>query len=156
MKRDIRSAGLKALKSIPLATRTKKSQEIVAQVLKELKPYKNISVFESFDWEVDTIPLIESLLKDGKNVYVPKVISQEEMIMIDIDTQDVANKDDIEVIIVPCVSFWNKCRIGYGRGYYDRYLKDFKGRTILIAFKEQERQFTPDQFDVPVQEMIIK
>ena len=41
-----------------------------------------------------------------------------------------------EVLLVPIVGFDPSCnRIGYGAGFYDRYLKNFKGLTIGVSFE---------------------
>ena len=52
---------------------------------------------------------------------------------------ELVNKSDIDIIIVPLLYFdkYNN-RAGYGGGYYDRYLKDYKGITIGVAYDFQE------------------
>ena len=88
--------------------------------------------------EVDTIPIIEKAWSEGKSVYVPKVYG-EIMHFIRIDSFDDVAKgnfgimepvsDDISdpedgVIIMPGVAFDAELnRIGFGGGYYDRYLE---------------------------------
>ena len=49
------------------------------------------------------------------------------------------DKNDIDIIIVPLLYFdkYNN-RVGYGKGFYDRYLKDYKGITIGVAYDFQE------------------
>jgi 5-formyltetrahydrofolate cyclo-ligase len=50
-------------------------------------------------------------------------------------------KEEIEVILVPCVGFnKKKDRLGHGGGYYDRYLKDCKALKIGIAFEAQKTE----------------
>lgn len=50
-------------------------------------------------------------------------------------------KEEIEVILVPCVGFnGKKDRLGHGGGYYDRYLKDCKALKIGIAFEVQKTE----------------
>lgn len=49
------------------------------------------------------------------------------------------DKEDISHIIIPCVGFdEDHYRIGYGGGYYDRYLKDVKATKIGVAFDIQK------------------
>lgn len=52
---------------------------------------------------------------------------------------ELVKKEDIDIIIVPLLYFdkYNN-RVGYGGGYYDRYLADYKGITIGVAYDFQE------------------
>ena len=62
-------------------------------------------------------------------------------------------KEDLDLILVPGLGFdRNGYRIGYGKGYYDRFLKDFKGVSVGIAFEFQimALPLVTDQWDVPV------
>ena len=50
----------------------------------------------------------------------------------------IVTPEDIDVIIVPGLVFdTKKNRIGYGKGYFDRYLKNIKDHKIGICFDEQ-------------------
>ncbi len=53
-----------------------------------------------------------------------------------------------QVLIIPMLCFWNGYRIGYGKGYYDRYLaKHPSSIRIGIAYDEQEEPFEPNPWD---------
>lgn len=64
-------------------------------------------------------------------------------------------KETIDLLIVPGLIF-NEAhyRIGFGGGYYDRFLQDFKGKTVSLVFPEQQGVFSPESFDIPIQELI--
>ena len=48
-------------------------------------------------------------------------------------------KEDIDVILIPCLAFnKDKYRLGYGGGYYDCYLKESQALKIGIAFEIQK------------------
>lgn len=123
--------------------------------------YKNaqdIFIYVSFGSEVDTHKIINRALKDKKNVYVPKTdMNKKEMIAVkihslselnvdsygilapvNVDKTLIANKFDI--IVMPGVAF-DKLgnRIGYGGGYYDKYIKNNIRATkkIALAYEEQ-------------------
>ncbi|MBQ3253291.1 MAG: 5-formyltetrahydrofolate cyclo-ligase [Acholeplasmatales bacterium] len=47
------------------------------------------------------------------------------------------NRDKIECFIIPCVAISNtNQRLGYGKGYYDKYLDGYKGIKIGVCYKE--------------------
>lgn len=136
---------------------------------------KTIAVTISRYPEVDTTMIIEQLWKLGKIVVVPKChpktkemsfyaikhFSQLETVYMDlqepiIEQTKLITKDQIETIIVPGIVFNNKgYRIGYGGGYYDRYLSNFEGTCIALAFDEQIINVVPvEAYDIPVHTII--
>lgn len=68
----------------------------------------------------------------------------------------VVNKDEIDLMFVPSLLV-NKegYRIGYGKGYYDRYLKDSNIKTISVVYEELYLEFSCEKHDVKVDEVII-
>lgn len=116
------------------------------------KSSKNIFVYVSFRDEINTIKLIERALLESKNVYVPKVYNKiKTMKAIFIDSLDnlernkmgilepkddtlVIDKNNIDLIIVPGAVFDKSFnRIGYGGGYYDKYLEEIRKKDNKIA-----------------------
>lgn len=116
------------------------------------KDAKTILVYVSFNGEVETHRFIKYALKDGKNICIPKVLSKEDgMKAIKIDSFDELKKGaygilepknltkkieekDIELILIPGVAFdKNGGRIGYGGGFYDKFLKKVRKDTFKIA-----------------------
>ena len=152
----------------------KSFEEILYKKLFENENFKNancIALTIPFGTEINTYPIIEKLLKNGKIVCSPicekesrkmtfyKINSLDELVegYYGIKTppkieENIIKKDEIDLIWVPGVGFdKNNYRIGFGGGYYDRYLKDFKGYTISLAFKEQIVEKVPtNEFDLPV------
>ena len=64
-------------------------------------------------------------------------------------------KSEIDLIHVPGVVFNDEgYRIGYGAGYYDRYLSDFEGETVSMVYPCQKHDFQPDNYDIPVKEVV--
>lgn len=68
----------------------------------------------------------------------------------------VVDRSQIDLIHVPGLVFTTEdYRIGYGGGYYDRYLIGYKGHTISTLYPFQIQEFIPDDHDIPVQEVLM-
>jgi len=135
---------------------------------------KNIMLYLSFNKEVNTFPLAAWCLDNGKSVIAPYCIQSTKQIIpfkINNLTNDLtkstfgimepkhnllekANIEDIDLIIVPGVAFDEHCnRIGFGAGYYDRFLprKTKNTPTIGIAYDYQLIDTIPQGvYDVPL------
>ena len=72
-------------------------------------------------------------------------------------SNELMNRDEIDVFIVPCVGITkDRQRIGYGKGYYDRYLKGYKGITIGVNYKELSNiDFKCDSWDLVLDYVIV-
>lgn len=142
---------------IPQKERAEKSLIITEKLLKmpELLQSGVVFTYISFKDEVDTSKLICSLIGIGKTVAVPVCKSDGIMEAYEIKGTDgliknrygisepdihksvLVPKNSIDTIIVPGLAFdKNGFRLGYGGGYYDRYIDGFIGKTIGITFHE--------------------
>lgn len=158
----------------------KKSCEITKKIIQSelYKETKVIGVYSSLPSEVDTISLIISALSDRKVVALPKVVNKEELEFYSISkleeleargafgikeplakVEKFIDKDKIDLMIVPGICFdKNKNRVGFGKGFYDRYLAD-KNNVIKIGicFEEQVLQndfISTDEYDIKM-DMVI-
>lgn len=134
--------------------------EISNQIYKnliELDLYKNsksIFVYLSMDKEIDTSKIINHALENGKEVFVPYLenrnMSLRRLKSLD-DLTDGAygiktskNNESItnpDLSLVPGLSFdENKNRLGYGGGYYDKYLANSQTTSIGL-FADVTRSF---------------
>ena len=143
--------------------------------LQEWKAAQCIGITISHKPELDTDKIIEQAIKENKIVVVPKSNAREKTmefkrmyseadlepgyanLLEPKETLQTYNKQQIDLLIVPGVVYRHDgYRIGFGGGFYDRFLVDYKGATVSIAFEEQMNdQFTINKYDIPVQ-MIIK
>ena len=127
------------------------------------KKAKSIFIYLSFGSEIDTRPMNRhSFQKWGREVYIPKVYkSNKDMKAIRLNSYDnleensmgiLEPKDDssfiakenIDLIIVPGAVFdIHGNRIGYGGGYYDRFLADIKDKRnkVVLAYDLQVVDF---------------
>jgi 5-formyltetrahydrofolate cyclo-ligase len=134
------------------------------------KASRCIFIFVSYNGEVDTHRIIKYALKDKKIVCVPKVISKKEgMISVKIDkfedlkpgtygileptdTSSTINACNIDMVFVPGAAFSKSCgRVGYGGGFYDRFLKNTNEwcKKIALAYDFQIFDEVPmEKYDV--------
>lgn len=120
--------------------------------------------------EIETKPLIDAAWQSGKQVVVPRTEKGGKMdfvyytpdtkmerssfgIVEPIRALPAVPKEQIQVMIVPGLGFnLRGYRIGFGAGYYDRYLADYQGKTISLALPQQlTNDWTIDSYDIPVQ-----
>lgn len=155
------------------------SVNIKERLLKEkaIIEAKTIALTISKYPEVDTLSIIEELWVLGKKVVVPRCdpsdrsmtfyaitsFEQLETVYMDlkepiIELTQMVNRHEIDVIIVPGIVYdFRGFRIGYGGGYYDRYLKDYDGTLISLAFTMQlTHQVPKEAHDIPVDIIITE
>lgn len=128
-----------------------------------LDRYTNIGIYYPIKSEYSVLDLME-YYKD-KKFYFPRVTSRDSMKFIESKTttnfiksnlnvfeplDDNSNEDSkIEVYIIPCLGVSKKKRIGYGMGFYDRYLENKKVLKIGIVNKNNVfENVDMDQFDI--------
>lgn len=121
--------------------------------------------------EVDTYQIIRKAWELGKKVAVPKCHPKERSLSfrfltefsqlesvyygllepIEALTREVST-NQIDLLIVPGLAYTVEgYRLGFGGGYYDRYLTSFSGKTLSLAF---DNQIIPN-FPVEVHDMAI-
>lgn len=144
---------------------------------KEWAEAKTIGITLSMENEVNTYPIIEKAWEEGKKVVVPKCnkgtrtmsfrqisnFDQLEIVYMNLRepipalTEEV-NADEIDLQIVPGVAYTERGeRIGYGGGYYDRYLMHYKGKTLSLAYSFQIVEHIPlEPFDKNVEKIITE
>lgn len=142
------------------------------------KNYSTIFTFVSFKDEVDTHKFIEHALRNGKKICVPKVPSKKEGMKVYFinNFEDLkkgyfdilepvegcieASPEEIDFILMPGVAFDRQGnRIGYGAGFYDRFLSQLKNQVpkIALAYDFQVYEEVPnDEFDVRIDGIITE
>lgn len=114
-----------------------------------------VMAFSSFGSEVDTGPIIERLERDGRRVSLPRVEgrdivavayrSGDRVIPTSFGAMEPAGgekvaPEEIDLVIVPGLAFDRSGhRVGYGRGFYDRFLAALRpdALTVGICFSVQ-------------------
>ena len=174
MKKTLRKETIAAMKELPESVKTQADEQLTQRIL-ELPAFqeaKTLATYLSFDHEFSTAGLIQAALQGGKRVCVPRTYPQGRMEFVEYDPDileesrfgllepneqgKVVDKAEIDLIHVPGLVFQSKgYRIGYGGGYYDRYLEDFTGKTVSTIYSIQQKEFQPDAFDQAVQEVLV-
>ncbi len=163
-KQQIRNDVAAALRS--LENKEAKSADVCRKFLEneQVQKARTIALFVSTKAEPDTSSLFKALRKDGKRVYAPRV-EGEDIVFVETtektefrpgafgisEPQGEPYSGSLDVIAVPLVAFDdNNNRLGHGKGYYDRFLKDKDAFTVGLAFSMQKRDVPLDPWDVPL------
>ena len=137
------------------------------------KNAKTIYGYLPYNQEVRTVPMLEQALRDGKRVAVPKCYGQEmRFIYINDFVAEVAPgyanipepiadspiaDDPTALVLMPGLAFDPQGhRIGYGGGFYDRFLADEPDHPTLAlcyGFQMVEHLQT-EEFDIPVDQVL--
>ena len=174
MKAELRKKILQEMKALSQEQKQAIDQALTERLLQHpfYQEAKVIATYLSFPHEFQTQKLIEQSLKDGKKVLIPKTYPKRRMDFVVYDPQklvktafgllepqgnlEVVDASQIDLIHVPGLAFTTKgYRIGYGGGYYDRYLEHFSAHTLSTVYPYQIQDFVPENHDIPVQEVLI-
>ncbi|MBQ1682370.1 MAG: 5-formyltetrahydrofolate cyclo-ligase [Agathobacter sp.] len=155
-------------------TECQNKSESICTYIQSMPEYHNancILLYHAINHEVDLKSLFHQALKDQKQIYYPKTTATDllfyritdinEMrpgyfgIMEPDETTELLHQSNCNgkmLIIVPGVAFSEKGhRIGYGKGYYDRFLKDFDGISVGVGYHFQlESDFETSELDIPL------
>ena len=149
--------------------------EKILNLLYKMEFYENagrIYLYVNYNQEVNTSILIDEGLKEGKEIFVPRVDGEEMEFYRIFSREDLesgaygilepkkecmADKWHSGLMILPGLAFDKKHhRIGYGGGFYDRYLEkypDFYKAALCYDFQVFEEIMT-EELDIPV-DMVI-
>jgi len=173
-KEELRRTFLDIRRKLPEEVAAARSAAIMERVI-SLDEVRDASVVLTYvsskDNEVDTTGLIKRLLGNSVDVFVPIAGPQGELVWSRIESLDELERGRFGIleprrdcrrlsapppstgpVLVPGVAFSPAgYRIGYGGGYFDRFLAGYNGAGIGLAFQCQVLPELPaDPHDVPV------
>lgn len=143
----------------------------LAKQLFATKQYRNAKTlygYLPYNQEVRTVPVLEQALLDGKRVAVPKVYGDEMRFIYIADLTQIEKGyagipepvadgpvagDPTALVLMPGLAFDAEGhRIGYGGGFYDRFLANEPGHpTVALCYGFQMMDsLETEEFDVPV------
>ncbi|GFN22052.1 5-formyltetrahydrofolate cyclo-ligase [Thermanaeromonas sp. C210] len=182
MKKELRREILTRRDSLPADAVARKSQAIQERLVRLLswQEARMVMLYVSFGSEVKTGELLQEALRQGKRVAVPYCHREKrELIASEVyrypedlspgtwgimeprrDTLRPVKPQAIDLCIVPGVAFDEEGnRLGYGAGYYDRFLPHLRPGTpkIALAYDLQIVASThPSPYDIPVDLIITE
>lgn len=142
--------------------------------LDEYKKCKTVLAFVSKGIEVSTEAIIAQAFSDGKIVAVPRCNAELSTMTFYV----IKSRDDLEsgyygilepketcpelkdfdssICLVPALAYDKKLyRVGFGKGFYDRFLKDYSGVSVGVCYSDCISEELPkDEFDRPVDILI--
>lgn len=181
-KNRVRAEFLKLRDSIGGEERCLQSAEIERKLTDTAfyRKAKVVFIYVSFGSEADTHGLIRKILADGKRAAVPLCDTKSHTMcaveitdmgqlaagsygilepraeMLESGELEEVGTDEIDLAVVPAAVYDKSgARIGYGGGYYDRFLRNFDGVSVGIAFSQCVTECLPsDAWDETV-DMVI-
>ncbi|GKS67918.1 5-formyltetrahydrofolate cyclo-ligase [Nitrosarchaeum sp.] len=129
--------------------------KVIQKKLKKIDSFRNakrIGVYYPIGSEIMTQDIIQEALSEGKEVFLPRVVKKNiEFRKIEsisdlengaFDIMEPRNEcpvnNNLDIILVPTVGISSKgVRLGYGHGFYDRFLAENKIETISITMEKQ-------------------
>ena len=147
--------------------KAKSSRAIVRRLLAmpEYQEAQTVFCFVGTDHEIDTQPILKDILAAGKVLCVPLCTAPGVMgprqvtdlsqlspgtfgILEPPANAPAVPVDAIDFAVLPCVTCnYLGQRLGHGSGYYDRFLSQFRGGTVLLC--REEIPVEPHDYPVP-------
>ncbi len=177
-KKQVRKLLSEKRKNIPKDKKIIFDKEISRRIISTpcFENAEQVLIFASTEDEFDTRYILEKCRLENKNVFYPlcidkygkmvfkKVITDRNLVagMYNIPEPEKSCEDysykENDVIIVPCLSVdKNGYRIGYGKGYYDRFLKGFHGVSICPCYEELLTDKLPtDENDISINFLVTQ
>ena len=157
-----------------LANKKEKDELILSKLLSNptIKASSLILTYVSVGSEVDTLNLIKELI-DLKKIAVPKVegdvinfyfisslndLKKGKFGILEPTTEEKVKDFSNSCLLVPGICFNKKgYRIGYGKGYYDRFLSNYSNETIGLCYIECliDDDFQ-EEHDIKVRKIVYK
>ena len=143
-KRDNTSFDLLSIASAKMQKKLKK--------IREFRDAQKIGAYYPIGSEILTQDIIQELLSEGKDVFLPKVIGDKmefrkitDFASLEKGSFDIMEPkegcqadNDLDVILVPTVGISTAgVRLGYGHGYYDKFLAEHNTTTISLTLEKQ-------------------
>ena len=157
----------KAMPESEIIARSERLGELFAAT-EAYRSAKSVYGYLPYNQEVRTVPILQKAIEDGKRVAVPKVygdtmkflwlddlsqVEKSEMGIPEPIADEPVAHDPTALVLMPGVAFTQEGdRMGYGGGYYDRFLAAEPNHpTVALCYEFQMVETLPtEEFDIPV------
>lgn len=138
-------------------------------------PNKSVALYWPIRDEIDSKPALVRLVEEGVPILLPAVLGEHLPLQFrlwepgtplyeagfgTLAPPDTAPRPDPEIVVIPLAGFdASGTRLGYGKGFYDRTLAQFKQPPLIVgfAFSAQEIEHIPAApHDVPMQWVVTE
>ncbi|WP_439243685.1 5-formyltetrahydrofolate cyclo-ligase [Lonepinella sp. BR2474] len=182
LRQDLRQQMRKTRQHLTAFEQAQAAQRITTQALTliEQRQAQNIALYLSFDGEISTQLLIETLWQQGKNVYLPVlhpfcaghllflqhrpdtplITNKFGIFEPQLNVQNVLPVAQLDMIFTPLVAFDQQGnRLGMGGGFYDRTLQDWQQKSFIpvgLAHQcQQVEQLPVESWDMPLFRILV-
>lgn len=173
-KQELRKA-IRARKRAMTEAEIETRSQVLCRKFLESSAYRDCKTlygYLPYNQEVRTVPILEQAIADGKNVAVPKVYGDDMKFICLTDLTQVASgyagipepiadgpvaRDETALVLMPGLAFDPQGhRIGYGGGFYDKFLsREPNHPTLALCYEFQMvEQLETEEFDIPVDTVI--
>lgn len=174
-KKHFRKTQIMKFRRVDYSLKKAREEIIIYEKLFQSEEWKNakiIAITLSTELEINTYPIIEEAFKEKKMVVIPKAFpsglmkfycyeKNTELVKSSfgiLEPKNATEEVKPDLVIVPGLAFSkNGYRLGYGGGYYDRYLQNFEGEVLSLV--DSTRQYDLPKwpvefFDVKIMKQI--
>lgn len=168
MKAQIRGEILDKLSHFEAQEKAFQTNEITEKFLasRAFQSADSIGLYMNTKIEFDLSTIFQAAKDAGKQILIPKTYPKRQLAFLPYEESKLKRtnfglfepisglKIQPDLIVVPGLA-WNSegFRVGYGAGYYDRYLANFGGETASLVYDFQRQDFEPEDFDLAVKEI---
>ena len=178
-KKELRKLQIKKLTEFANSKQKLSEDKILKEKLLRsslLTKAESIGISVSMPIEVNTAPIIASLWKMGKRVYIPRCLPKRKMeftlydkntilvktkfgVLENRDSKAIVN-NNLDLMIVPGLAYGldKNSRLGFGGGYYDRFLEKYPTRTLSLVNSVQlfkRTSWQVEEHDIPIEKLIL-
>jgi len=161
---------------LPVLQKIDYNRTINNQIKNMVELYHSCLLYYPLHREVDLMPIGEEVLRRGGKLYFPVITGENTMDFYRVNDLSTKNwervkgilqppKDEkyesnsvVDTLFIPGMGF-NRLgyRVGYGGGFFDRWLPSFKGHTYGVCFDTlMTNELIPEKHDIPVDYIITE